>query len=289
MTHNPEVQAGPSSLPNETSNPFADPSEESVRNREEHPGSWKTTLRELQPFVFNFKALASRFIQLAYRPANLAPIILDYWTLSLSIIWTERRPGPDLLYPFSSLVKQKSGGLARLLQGHSRDLQLKNLHVAASPREGIDPPRIAVIDLDEVPADIIERGYTVTADFYGFVAMTMFLEILISPIVYIFSPIDFTPYLEWLSGWVATLFGNWIGSWFAFFAGHRVFGRRTPMPLRYLCHLRYLHLCCIAWRGYSQACPEIRYFYAKLCGASGSRLHRSLDRHAKRCGGNRGE
>lgn len=132
-------------------------------------------------FISNSKALASRFIQIFRRPEHLAPVILDFLSMALSIVWTERQSGPDILYPFSSLKKQKSGRLARLLLEHSKD-QLDNLHDASSPRDGVDPPRVVVIDLDEAPPEIIERGYTVADDFYGFVVMVLLLHALLIPI-----------------------------------------------------------------------------------------------------------
>ncbi|KAG6374076.1 hypothetical protein JVT61DRAFT_4718 [Boletus reticuloceps] len=209
-------EAGSSSSPNEASGQVNDSSEEPNRNPRKF--SWKKLARELQPFVSNFLALASRFIQLCLKPEGLASIILDFWSLSLSIIWTGKQSGLDLLYPLTSLKKQKSGRLARLLLEHSRDLQQSNLHDASSRRDGVDPPLVAVIDLNEVSPEVIEKNYTIPADFYGFVVMVVFLEILISPILYIFSPIDLGPYIKWLGEWVTYLFGDWIGAWFAFFA-----------------------------------------------------------------------
>ncbi|KAI9453812.1 hypothetical protein HD554DRAFT_2179280 [Boletus coccyginus] len=161
----------------------------------------------------NFEALVSRFIQLSRRPRHLAPVILDFCSLSLSLILTAEQPGPDLLYPFSSLKKLKSGRLARLLLEHSRDLPQRNLHDASSPRNGVDPPRAAVIDLGEVSPEIIERGYTVSADFYGFVVMVLLLETLISPVLHILSPSDIRPYYKWISGWSPHLLGHWVGGW----------------------------------------------------------------------------
>jgi hypothetical protein len=164
-----EVQTGSTSPPNEASG-HTDSSQESI-------------------LISNSKALASRFIQLFCRPGQLAPVILDFLSMALSIIWTERQPGPDLLYPFSSLKKQKSGRLARLLLEDSRD-QLHNLHHASSPRDDVDPPRVAVIDLDEVPPEIIERGYVVSADFYGFVVVVLLLEVLITLFLHTSAPIN---------------------------------------------------------------------------------------------------
>ncbi|KAI9462970.1 hypothetical protein HD554DRAFT_2175739 [Boletus coccyginus] len=161
----------------------------------------------------HFEALVSRFIQLSRRPQHLAPVILDFCSLSLSIILTVEQPGPDLLYPFSSLKKLKSGRLARLLLEHSRDLPQRNLHDASSHRDGVDPPRTAVIDLGEVPPEIIERGYTVSADFYGFVVMVLLLELLISPVLHIFSPYDIRPYYDWMGERSLHLLGHLVGGW----------------------------------------------------------------------------
>ena len=167
----------------------------------------------------HFEALVSRFIQLSLRPQHLAPVILDFCSLSLSIILTTEQPGPDLLYPFSSLKKLKSGRLARLLFEHSRGLPQRNLHDASSPRNGVDSPRAAVVDLGEVPPEIIERGYAVSADFYGFVVMLLLLEILIFPILHIFSPSDIRPYYEWISKWSPHWFGHQFGGWLSWYSG----------------------------------------------------------------------
>ena len=170
------------------------------------------------PITSNFKALAWRFIQLSRRPDHLASLVLDLWSLTLSIMWTPRQSGPDLLYPFSSLKKHKSGRLATLLQEHSRYLQLHNLHVAVSPRDGVDPPCVAVIDLDEVPPEISERGYTMSADFFGIVVLVAFFEIFLAPILHIYLPVDLGPLYEWLCEQVY-LFGDRFGAWLAFLAG----------------------------------------------------------------------
>jgi hypothetical protein len=207
-----EAQTGPPSSPNDASG-----QEESIRDRWKL--FWKPVVRELRPCISNSKALASRFIQLSCSPEHLAPIILDFLSLSLSVIWTDRQPGPDLLYPFSSLKKQKSGPLARQFLQHSRDQQLQNLHYASSPRNGVDPPRVAVIDLDEVPPEIIERGYTVSADFYDFAVMVLFLQILISTTLHLFSPLDLSLYYEWFGRWITSWFGAWFGAWVDFYGG----------------------------------------------------------------------
>lgn len=82
----------------------------------------------------------------------------------------------------SSLKKRQSGRLVRLILEHSRDLQQRNIHEAMSSQEGIDPPRVAVIDLDEVPQDIIKRGYSVPADIHGFMIMIMIFQVLVASV-----------------------------------------------------------------------------------------------------------
>ncbi|KAF8556786.1 hypothetical protein OG21DRAFT_1506191, partial [Imleria badia] len=178
----------------------------------------------------NFMALAWRFIQLFCRPDHLASLVIDLWPLTMSFMWTPRQSGPDLLYPLSSLKKHKSGRLAKLLLEHSRYLQLQNLHVAASPRGGVDPPCVAVIDLHEVPPEIIERGYTVSADFFGFVVLVTFFEILLAPIVHIFFPADLSPLYESLYEDLTQVFSDQVAAWIDFLV-RLVLSGNTPQWL----------------------------------------------------------
>ncbi|KAF8556785.1 hypothetical protein OG21DRAFT_1495315 [Imleria badia] len=203
----------------------------------------------LQNVASRIKALAWRFIQLVCKPKHLASLILDLWSLSLSIIWTTRPSGPDLLYPLSNLKKHRSGRLARLLLEHSRDHQLRYFRFAASRRDGVDPPRVAVIDLDEVAPEIIERGYTISADFFGVIVLVTFFQILLIPILLIFLPVDFSPIYEWLCGWATYLFGEWLGAWFAFLAGLALPGTTSQWLLA---TFLTFWLCCYAvFRGES--------------------------------------
>ncbi|KAG9311096.1 hypothetical protein JVU11DRAFT_9005 [Chiua virens] len=139
----------------------------------------------------------------------------------MSIIWSTGQSGLDLLYPFSSLQKLKPGRLASLLLDHSKNVKLRqrDLHSATLRIEGVDPPRVAVTNLDDVEPKIIERRYTVPADFYGLVVMIQFLEMFITLLLHIFFPIDATSFGYWLGDWITYWFGDWFGGWVGYLAG----------------------------------------------------------------------
>ena len=146
----------------------------------------------------NLSALFSRFLTLACEPRYFAPLVVDYWLL-LQAIWSGRQLGPDVVYPMLSIRKRQSGRLARLILEHSRDESLYELHAETTFPEGIDPPCVAVIDLDEVPRDVVENGYSTQVDLYGLVCMLMLFETTVTLTAHVF-------YL-WDRGWVTWL--NW--------------------------------------------------------------------------------
>ncbi|KAF8547792.1 hypothetical protein OG21DRAFT_1607246 [Imleria badia] len=140
--------------------------------------SWRW--RRLYP---NLRAILSRFFTLAYKPRHFAPLVVDYWLL-LQSNWSGKQ----------------SGRLARLILEHSRDRWSSELHPTAPFPKGIDPPCVAVIDLDEVPEHVVENGYSTQVDIYGLICMLILFETMITFIVHVFHLFG--------SGWAIWL--NWI-------------------------------------------------------------------------------
>ncbi|KAF8555095.1 hypothetical protein OG21DRAFT_1496566 [Imleria badia] len=150
-------------------------------------------------FYANLRAFLSRFFALAFKPKSFAPLIVDYW-LFLQSIWRGRQQGPDLVYPMLSIRKRQSGRLARLISEHCRAVRQYELRVGTPFPESIDPPCVAVIDLDEVPQEVIQKGYSTQVDLYGLMCMLILFETMITLILqacYIF---------DW--GWVSAAV-NW--------------------------------------------------------------------------------
>ena len=150
----------------------------------------------------NLKAFSSRFLALAYEPRHFAPLVVDYWLL-LQSSWSRRQLGPDVVYPMLSIRKRQSGRLARLLLEHSRGDSHESLYELLATRtfpKGIDPPCVAVIDLDEVPRDVAENGYSTQVDRYGLTCMLMLFETIVTLIMHVF--------FLWEWGWMAWL--NWV-------------------------------------------------------------------------------
>ena len=115
--------------------------------------------------------------------------MVDYWLLVRSI-WGTKQLGPDLVYPMLSIRKRQSGRLAGLILVYCRTVRLYELHAAATFPEGIDPPCVAVLDLDDVPQDIVQNGYSTHVDFYGFVCMLVLVESTIALVLHVFYLFD---------------------------------------------------------------------------------------------------
>ncbi|KAF8547799.1 hypothetical protein OG21DRAFT_1526737 [Imleria badia] len=137
----------------------------------------------------NLRAFLSRLFALACVPRRFAPLVIDYWLLVRSI-WGTKQLGPDLVYPMLSIRKRQSGRLAGLILGHCRTVRQYELRAAAPFPEGIDPPCVAVLDLDDAPRDIAENGYSTHVDFYGFVCMLMLVEATITLVLHAFYLFD---------------------------------------------------------------------------------------------------
>ncbi|KAI9566357.1 hypothetical protein HD554DRAFT_2174536 [Boletus coccyginus] len=97
-----------------------------------------------------------------------------------------------------SIRKRQSGRLARLILEHCRATGQYELRAAAPFPEGIEPPCVAVIDLDEVTRDIVGNEYSTQVDFHGLMCLLMLFETLIA----------FTMHVFWLSHW-SWLTWNW--------------------------------------------------------------------------------
>ena len=140
------------------------------------------------PLHENLTAFLSRFLALAREPRHFAPLVVDYWLL-LQSSWSRRQLGPDVVYPMLGIRKRQSERLARLLLEHSRGdshESLYELHAETTFPKGIDPPCVAVIDLDEVPRDVVENGYSTQVDLYGLVCMLVLFETTVTLMVHVF-------------------------------------------------------------------------------------------------------
>ena len=83
-----------------------------------------------------------------------------------------------------SITKLQSGRLARLILEHCRDVRQYELRAATSFPPGIEPPCVAVIDLDELPRDTVGDGYSTQLDLYGLTCLLMLFDI---HVVYLFK------------------------------------------------------------------------------------------------------
>ena len=76
--------------------------------------------------------------------------------------------------------------LARLILEHCRAVRQYKLRAATPFPQGIDPPCVAVIDLDDVPRHVVENGYSTQVDLYGLMCLLMLVETLITFTVHVF-------------------------------------------------------------------------------------------------------
>ena len=154
------------------------------------------------PLHENLTAFLSRFLALAHEPRHFAPLVVDYWLL-LQSSWSRRQLGPDVVYPMLSIRKRQSERLARLLLEHSRGdshESLYELHAETTFPKGIDPPCVAVIELNEVPRDVAENGYSTQVDRYGLTCTLVLFETIVTLITHVF--------FLWEWGWMTWL--NWV-------------------------------------------------------------------------------
>lgn len=147
----------------------------------------------------NLRAFFSRFFALAVKPWRFAPLVIDYLLL-LQSIWSGRRPGVDVVYPMLRIRKREAGHLARLILDHSSTVLQYDLHVAKAFPDGIDPPCVAVIYLDDVPQDVAANGYSIPADLHGLTCLLLVFETMMTLIVHVFYLTDW--------GWKSSI--NWI-------------------------------------------------------------------------------
>ena len=98
-----------------------------------------------------------------------------------------------------SIRIRQSGRLAKLILEHCKTVPQYPLRAATSFPRGIDPPCVAVVDLDKVPQEVIARGYSTQLDIHGLICMLMFFETVTTLIVQVF----------FLSGWGPTAAFNW--------------------------------------------------------------------------------
>ena len=114
--------------------------------------------------------------------------------------------------------KRQSGRLARLVLEHCRTVH-QHKHRAATPfPRGIDPPCVAVIDLDEVPHHVVENGYSTQDDLYGLVWLLIHFETLIAFTIHVFSFSDWNG-LAW-HHWIRCVLLNLMFCFYAVFFGN---------------------------------------------------------------------
>ena len=143
--------------------------------------------QELWRLYANLRAFLSRFLTLACVPRRFAPLVADYWLLVQSI-WSGKQSGPDLVYPMLSIRKRQSGHLAKLILEHCRAVRRYKIHAETQFPEGIEPPCVAVVDLDEVPREVVENGYSTQVDVYGLMAMLILFTVMLAFILRVFYP-----------------------------------------------------------------------------------------------------
>ena len=91
------------------------------------------------------------------------------------------------------------------------------LRAAAPFPQGIDPPCVAVVDLDEVPRRVVENGYSTPADLHGLMCLLMLFETLITFTIHVFYFFDWG-WFTWLN-WIRCVQFNMIFCFFAVFLG----------------------------------------------------------------------
>ena len=124
----------------------------------------------------NSRAFISRCFELVYVPRRLAPLVGDLWLL-LQSTWSGKQLGPGLVYLMLSIGTRQSGRLAKLILEHCKTVSQYKFRATTPFPRGIDPPCIAVADLDEVPQEVIAKGYSTQLDVHGLICMFMLFEI----------------------------------------------------------------------------------------------------------------
>ena len=140
----------------------------------------------------NSRAFILRFFALVWAPRRFAPLVGDFCLL-LQSTWSGKQSGPDLVYPMLSIGIQQSGRLAKLILEHCKAVPQYELRAATPFPRGIDPPCVAVVDLDEVPQEVIAKGYSTQLDVHGLICMLMLLETMIILIIQVFFLDDWGP------------------------------------------------------------------------------------------------
>ncbi|KAF8547791.1 hypothetical protein OG21DRAFT_1501387 [Imleria badia] len=168
---------------------------------------------DLRRFHANLRAFFSRSFALVCEPRLFAPLAVDFWLL-LQSFWSGKKPGPDLVYPMLSIRKRQSGRLARLMLEHCRAVHLYELLAATSFPNGIDPPCVAVVNLDEVPQNVVESGYSTQFDLYGLMCILMLFSTFITTTVHVFYLFDggLVTWFNWVCGAVHILIFCWIAA-----------------------------------------------------------------------------
>ena len=101
--------------------------------------------------------------------------------------------GPDLVYPMLSIGTRQSGRLAKLILEHCKTAPQYKFQAARPFPRGIDPPRVAVVDLNEVSQEVIAKGYSTQLDFHGLIWMLILFMTTITFVVEVFFPPDWGP------------------------------------------------------------------------------------------------
>ncbi|KAF8131454.1 hypothetical protein EV363DRAFT_1217042 [Boletus edulis] len=164
------------------------------------PGVPQGILSRKQRFHVNLRAFFSRVLNFVQNPRRFASLAVDLWLLVQSA-WIGKQPGPDLVYPMLSIRKRQSGRLARLILEHCRGQLSCELHSESNFPKGIDPPCVAVIDLDQVPHHVVQNKYSTQVDLYGLMCILIFFDTTAALIVHVFHLRD--------QGWL-TVLGFWV-------------------------------------------------------------------------------
>ena len=129
-----------------------------------------------------------------------------------------------------SIRIQQSGRLAKLILEHCKAVPQYELRAATPFPRGINPPCVAVVDLDEVPREVNAKGYSTQLDVHGLICMLMFFEVTITLIVQVFFLSDQGPTITFK--WVIYLFFVPIFCLAAVLAGDGTLtlARRSDMP-----------------------------------------------------------
>ena len=91
-----------------------------------------------------------------------------------------------------SIRKRQTEHLASLILDHCSTVRRHELYAAKAFPDGIDPPCVAVIDLDEVPQDVVTNKYSIGANHHGLACMLVLFEITMTLVVHVFYMSDWT-------------------------------------------------------------------------------------------------